>query len=292
MNWLVIPLVKGLSKFISLWPRKLQLFVGKVLGLIWFYIIRVRRKLVLEHIKKAFPEKSEEEIKKIARDNFINYGQGFIELLLLPSMNNKLYKKLVLTDGFEENFQTALAERKGVYLLSLHMGSWEFMSAAGVYLGMPIHVISKKMKAKSLNEVWVNMRIGQGIKIIPEAKSTFQILKAIRNGDAIGFILDQFMGPPVGVRTKFFGHETGTMAALALFADRTRSPVVPVYNIRQSDGRLKIYFEKPIEFVEQGSTAKNISFMTQAYTSRIEEIIKQTPEQWLWLHRRWKPFRE
>ncbi|MBK9293239.1 MAG: lysophospholipid acyltransferase family protein [Oligoflexia bacterium] len=96
----------------------------------------------------------------------------------------------------------------------------------------------------------------------------------------------------MGVKTKFFGHETGTAASLALFADRTKAPVVPVYCIRNSTGKITTVFEEPIEFMEQGGTEKNISFMTQVYTSRIEDIIKKYPHLWLWLHRRWKPFRE
>jgi KDO2-lipid IV(A) lauroyltransferase len=166
------------------------------------------------------------------------------------------------------------------------------MSATCEILKIPLHVITKKFKAKNLNEFWVRLRKARGIKLIAEEKSTFEILRAIRQGQAVGFILDQFMGPPVGVKTQFFGYPTGTAAALALFADRTRAPVIPVYNVRQKDGRLRIVFEKPVEFMEQGSRDKNISFMTQVYTNRIEGIVRKYPEQWLWLHKRWKPFRE
>ncbi len=100
------------------------------------------------------------------------------------------------------------------------------------------------------------------------------------------------MGPPVGVRTQFFGAETGTAAALALFADRTHAPVIPVYNIRLPNGKIRVIFEEEVSFLEQGSTDKNIAFMTQQYTSKIEQIVKKYPDQWLWIHRRWKPFRE
>ncbi len=223
--------------------------------------------------------------------NFIQYGRGFIEFLILPNFSEAVFNKLFKVENFEI-YKSAIEQKKGAFLLTLHIGSWELMSATSEHLKIPFHVITKKFKTKWLNKIWVQLRLNRGIKLIEEEKSTFQILKAIRKGEVIGFILDQFMGPPVGRRTKFFGYETGTAASLALFADRTRAPVIPVYNIRDPNGQIRIVFESEIPFMEQGSTEKNISFMTQIYTSKIEEIVKQYPDQWLWIHRRWKPFRE
>ncbi len=291
MIWLLTTFIKIISFITKSVPRSLRMMFGKFLGLIWFYVIRIRRDVVFQNIKTAFPLKSEPEIYQVARENYMNYGCGFIEFLLLPSMDEKLFNNFVAVEGFDI-YQTAFKENKGVLLLSLHLGNWEFMSATCEMLKIPLSVLTKKFKSKLLNDVWVNLRMARGVKLLSDEKSTFQILKAIRKGEVVGFILDQFMGPPVGSKTVFFGHETGTSAALALFADRTRAPVIPVYNVRQPDGKLKIVFEKAVEFMEQGSTAKNISFMTQVYTSRIQEIVEKNPEQWLWLHRRWKPFRE
>lgn len=244
----------------------------------------------MESMSLCFPEKSKAEIYQMAKANYINYGCGLIELLWMPQFSEKTFKKWIVVKGFEK-YQKAMGEGKGVFLLTLHMGAWELMTATNQVLKIPIHVITKKFKAKGLNQVWVNMRKAKGIKLIEEEKTTFQILRAIRGGECVGFILDQFMGPPVGVLTTFFGRPTGTPAALALFAGRTQAPVVPVYNYRRSDGSLEIVFEDPIPFMEQGSTEKNISFMTQIYTNKIEDIVRKHPEQWMWLHRRWKPFR-
>jgi KDO2-lipid IV(A) lauroyltransferase len=291
MTWLLTKIISFFCLCVVAMPRRLQLFLGESLGLTWFYIIPIRRKTALENLKIAFPELTDAARWKIARSNFKNYGCGFLELLLLPHFDFKLFKKLVTFHGWE-NYENALSQKRGVFFLTLHMGSWELMSGTQGHAGIPLHVITKKIKAKSFNKIWTDLRLGQGIKLISEEKSTFQILKAIRRGEVVGFILDQFMGPPVGTRVKFFGKETGAPAALALFAERTRAPVIPIYNVRQPDGRIHVYCEPAIEFTEQGSTAENISFMTQVYTSKLEEIVKRYPTQWLWIHRRWKPFRE
>jgi KDO2-lipid IV(A) lauroyltransferase len=291
MTWLLANIVKLLCWLVACLPRRVQIFVGKTLGLVWFYIVPIRRKVALENLSVAFPEKNISEIWKLARVNFQNYGCGFVELLLLPHFDKKMFDKLVVRHDWE-NYENAKSKGKGVFFLTLHMGSWELMSATQAHLGIPLHVITKKFKARTFNSIWVELRLGQGIQLISEEKSTFQILRAIRKGEVVGFILDQFMGPPVGSRVRFFGKETGAPAALALFADRTRAPVVPVYNIHGDDGRIHIYCEPEVPFVEQGSMKQNISFMTQAYTSKIEDIVRRHPEQWLWIHRRWKPFRE
>lgn len=291
MTWLITITVKAASWVVITLPRRLQVLAGRALGLTWFYLVPIRRRVALENIQKAFPHWNAHKRFAMASKNFQNYGCGLVEFMMLPHFDEDRARELFTIENLHY-YKEAVAKNKGVFFLTLHIGSWELMSAIGPLLGIPIHVITKKFKAKGLNKVWIDLRNQRGIRLIEEEKSTFQILRAIRNGDAVGFILDQFMGPPVGVRTKFFGEETGTPAALALFADRTRAPVIPVYNVREKNGKLRLVFEPEIPFMEQGSTAENISFMTQVYTSKIEEIVKKFPEQWLWIHRRWKPFRE
>lgn len=291
MTWLIAALVKFFCTITAMIPRKLQMRAGSALGLFWFYVVPIRRRVAIENLKKAFPGWTDQKIWSTARANFKNYGCGFLEFLLLPVLDEKRVKELLEIEGLEY-FEKAKSLKKGIFFLTLHLGSWELMSASSLALNIKLNVITKKIKRKSLNAVWTKMRLAKGLRLISEEKSTFEILRAIRRQEVVGFILDQFMGPPVGTRVKFFGIETGAPAALALFADRTRAPVIPVYNVRLPNGKIRVVLEEPIPFMEQGSIEKNISFMTQVYTSKIEEIVKRYPEQWLWIHRRWKPFRE
>lgn len=291
MIWFLTAVIRSACWVTASLPRRLQVFFGTCLGTFWYFVIPIRRATAREHLRLAFPDWSERQVRRCALENYRNYGRGFVEFCLLPHLNEKRFKKLFVVDGFE-NYKNAFEQGHGLFFLTLHIGSWELMSATARLLKIPLHVITKKFKARSLNQIWVDLRLDRGIKLIREEKSTFDILKAIRSREVVGFILDQFMGPPVGVKTIFFGRETGAPAALALFADRTRSPVVPVYNIREKNGKIRIVFEPAIPFMEQGGTEQNISFMTQQYTSKLEEIVKKHPEQWLWIHRRWKPFRD
>jgi len=104
------------------------------------------------------------------------------------------------------------------------------------------------------------------------------------------FVLDQFMGPPIGVKTLFFGKETGTAMGLTVMAKRTGAPVIPVYCHERADGKQVVSCESEIEFEEKGEKSETLTYMTQKYTDKLESIIKLYPEQWMWVHRRWKKF--
>jgi KDO2-lipid IV(A) lauroyltransferase len=136
------------------------------------------------------------------------------------------------------------------------------------------------------------MRRKHGTRFISPEKSSFEILRALRRNEIVIFVLDQFMGPPIGVRTRFFGKETGTAAGCALMAGRTGAPLIPCCTYRRSDGRHVAFFEAPIPFLDDGLREKNIAVMTQIYTDKIESYVRLYPGQWMWIHRRWKEFRE
>src|SRR5690606_4605148 len=121
--------------------------------------------------------------------------------------------------------------------------------------------------------------------------SSLQILKILKKTGMDVFMLGQFTGPPIGDKTKFFGHETGTAMGLAILAVRANSPVVPIYTYRLSDGRTAIRFLPEIPFVPAANQDETIAQMTQRYCDVIESIVRQHPEQWMWVHRRWKQFK-
>ena len=196
MTWLLTTVVKIFCWVIAHLPRSVQVFIGRNLGGVWFYLVPIRREVALANLALAFPEMTEKQRWNIACENYKNYGCGFLELLMLPYFDEALFKKLIVMHGFE-NYHNAVKKGKGVFFLTLHMGSWELMSASQGHAKIPLHVISKKFKSPRFNKIWLDLRLDQGIHIIDEEKSTFQILRAIRKGEVVGFILDQFLGPPV-----------------------------------------------------------------------------------------------
>jgi Kdo2-lipid IVA lauroyltransferase/acyltransferase len=288
---------RALSGLIYILPRSFKKALGEFIGFLWFDVFRIRRNVAIENVKKAFPELSHQEQVRIARSSLKHMGRTIIEYTSFPFAGRAEFDREFVTTG-TENLDAAFAKNKGVLLLTLHLGNGDLAIAALSRRNLPINLISKEFKTRWLNDLWFGMRAKHGTKFISHQKSSFDILRALKRNAAVFFVLDQFMGPPIGVRTHFFGHETGTAAGLALMALRTGAPVVPCYTFRRDDGLSEMVFEPEMpsysdeESTDDSLKETKIALLTQIYTDKIESIIRKYPEQWMWIHRRWKAFRE
>lgn len=280
-------------------PRSARSLLGDIIGLLWFDVLRIRRRVAIENVGIAFPEKDLKERTRIARMSLRHMGRSIVEYSLFPFFRAADIPKHFTIHG-QEHLDRAYAKGKGVLFLGLHLGNGDFGIAAMSRRGWPVSLISKEFKAKWLNDLWFGMRAKHGTQFISPEKSSFQILRALKAKRVVFFVLDQFMGPPIGCRTRFFGRETGTAMGLAIMAERSGAPVVPSFTYRDRDGRHVIVFGPEIPWSENlghdaspasdVSRDENIASMTQIYTDKIEDMIRQHPEQWMWIHRRWKNF--
>lgn len=271
-------------------PRPIQFLLGDFIGILWFDILRIRRQVVLDNLQKAFPEKSIKERIKMGRWSLRYLGRSLIQYSYLPFMDINKIKKLVKLEGFE-HLDEALAQNKGVCLLTLHLGNGDLGVAALSLAGYSINLISKEFTLRWLNDMWFGMRARLGTKFIAPRNSSYSILKALKANEVVIFVLDQFMGPPIGVKTKFFGHETGTAMGLTVMSKRTQAPVVPIYMKWNEDGSHTLTCLPAVEFEEQSTNEETLTYMTQKYSNQVEDIIKKHPEQWMWIHRRWKKYK-
>ena len=242
----------------------------------------------MENLQRAFPEKSKSERFQIGRRSFLNMGRNLTEYAFFPFLEPSFL------DGVHfaglENIDRALEENKGVCLVSLHLGNGDLAGAVLALKGYSLVLISKIFKIQWINEVWFGLRQRVGVQFIPPRNSSYAILKALKKNEVVVFVMDQFMGPPIGAQVNFFGYETGAALGLAVIAQRSQAPVVPIYTFRDDKGKTHIYVEPEIPFVEKGD--KGLAYMTQVYTDWVEEKVRERPEQWMWLHRRWKKFQE
>jgi Kdo2-lipid IVA lauroyltransferase/acyltransferase len=269
-------------------PRPLHRFISWCLGVLWFDILRVRRKVVLDNLKIAYPNLSDQERLKIARESMFNMGRTIVDVMLLPFINQAWSDKHMEIRGYE-HYEKARAAGKGVIFLSLHLGNGDMAVCAMSLIGMPVHVITKTFKSEWLNELWFSARKKHGSKYISDRKSSFDILRVLRNNEIVVFVLDQYMGPPLGVKTKFFGKETGTAMGLALFHERADCPVLPVYSYYEN-GKAICQIDPPIPLESKKDRDETILHMTQVYCDHIEKLVRARPGQWMWVHRRWKEF--
>ena len=257
------------------------------IGIFWFDILRIRRNDAIKNVKRVFPDITDQQATKMARKSLYHMGLTLTEFFSMPFLWEKEFREMYDVEG-EEHLKQAYGENKGVFIMSVHLGNGDLGTAALASWGYRVSIISKIFKTKWLNDLWFSSRQAKGVEFIPPRKSSYEILKALKANKGVIFVLDQYTGPPNGILTTFFGYETGTAAGLALFAQRSGAPVVPVYTYRTGPLKHKIIVEPPIEFEEKGEKDETLRHMTEKYNRVVEKAILKAPEQWMWVHRRWK----
>lgn len=280
---------KALAFLFWISPRPVGKWTGYFLGFLWFDVFRIRREVVLENIKKAFPEMEGKEAIKIGRRSLLNLGHNFIEYSYLPFLNKKNIHKVAKVSG-KENLERALSHKKGVLMLTLHLGHGDLAIAALSLSGFPIALVSKTFKLQWLNDLWFGMREKLGTEFIPPRDSSFQLLKKLKSNKVVVIPLDQFTGPPIGVRTTFFGVETGTAAGLATMALRSGAKVVPAYTYRMASGVHQVEVLPEIDMTPFKGHEDASALATQHFNLILEDFVRKHPSQWMWIHRRWKRF--
>ncbi|MEI6079519.1 MAG: lysophospholipid acyltransferase family protein [bacterium] len=282
---------------VRLMPRRLELVFGELLGWVLYHVVRFKRNNVRRNLLMAYETELRDgrmalnEIKKIERENYSHYGRLVFEILHIPFDASRFAKKNVKVHNVE-HLKNAISKKKGVFFLTAHTGYWEIMGVMGMKYDIPLNIITKYLRIKFFDDIWVKSRESYGIKLIDEVRSARSVLKALHNGEVVGMVLDQFMGPPIGERILFFGKPAWTISSLAWFVQKTGAAVVPVVNYRKKDGTFDLVLYPEIDFEKVGSDDMNVKHNTQRYSDVVEGFVRKCPEQWIWVHRRWKRVKE
>lgn len=266
-------------------PRAVQVLCGKALGRL-LGALGLRRKVVLFNLELTKLDKHPEILNR----SYEALGQLILEILLLlagPSQMRRFVNKYADLKG-KEHWERAQSEGKGVIFLSSHLGNWELMLATGA-----AHGISAMMVTKQLKPAWIHKAIEIGRKhagydATYEPRTLKDILKRLSNKKTIGFVLDQYAGAPVGVRVPFMGVHVGTNTVIAMIAKRTGARVLPVTNFRTQEGRHHVEIYEALEWIVDPDPNREIALNTANYAKVLESHIKEHPDQWLWIHRRFK----
>ncbi len=189
----------------------------------------------------------------------------------------------------------ALARGKGVLVLTGHFGNFEVATVAGL-AGFPemhgrIHFVRRAIKPRWLDD-WVNRRFRRGgFGVLGKRGSLDAILERLAAGDMVVFPFDQHASPPDGIKSEFFGHPAWTFKSLAIIALSTEAPVLPAAAWRENSGRHVLRFEEPLPIIDRQNVNDEIRLNTRAYNAALERLVLRHPEQWFWVHRRWKVVR-
>ena len=262
--------------------------IGASLGwLLWS--LRVRRRVVLENLALAFPDKPRGERRAIARATYRHLGRMVPEFLRAPAMGSEELERLFVYQGWEI-YEQARALGRGVIACTGHFGYFDLLAAAHALKGIPMTVITRKMGRSRANDGWREARARTGIRELTVKKG--ETLKAARRalgaGGVLGYVIDQNQPLRRAVFPTFFGVPAATSATPAVLALRTGAPVLFVLAVPMEDGRHQVVIEGPLQMPDTGDRGRDVLAFLQDLNDRLERWIRLYPDRWYWLHRRWK----
>ena len=288
--------LKGIGHLYFILPRRLQFYGGAALG--WILLkAGFRKSIVEQNLRTAFPDQPPQTQMKLTRSSYEHLGHLIFEVMMIFGPMKKFVEKRVSLQG-AENLREAEKKGKGVIFLSSHVGNWEIMAATGVLLAKAdLLLVTKRLKPVWLHEAIEKARKFYGVRATYEPRTLRDVLADLKKNKAVGFVLDQYAGPPIGVRVPLFGLPVGTSAAVAALAKRTGAVVLPVENYRRPDGDWDVIIYPPLEWKKSNlDMHSELALNTAHYVAVLEKHILHHPDQWLWTHRRFKgdlsPLRE
>jgi len=261
-------------------------------GRLLYRFLPIRRDIILANLRRVYGERvGEDEIVRLALAHYAHLWRLVGEFLKFRWLSAKRKAALVRVDNIEA-LAHALALNKGALVLTGHFGNWEVATIAGIgnypQVRGRFHFVRRALKPAWLDAL-VTRRFNQaGFGVLPKRGSLDAILDTLAKGDMIVFPFDQHARPPDGIEVDFFGHPAWTFKSLAIIALATGAPVLPASAWREPDGRHVLRFEDALPPIETDNTREAIRVTTRAYNEALERLILARPEQWYWVHRRWK----
>jgi phosphopantetheine--protein transferase-like protein len=261
-------------------------------GKVVYHVLPLRRRVVLENLRRVFADSvCELEIRRLAQAYYAHYARFLVDFMRQTFMSAERRKTWIRVENIESPLRVHKAG-KGILLLTGHFGNWEVSTVAGIrqfpeYRNL-LYFVRRPLRPKWLNDfiTWRFKKAGLGT--LSKRGSLDQILELLARGAIIVNIFDQHARPGEGVAVDFLGSPASTFKSLALLAMETGAPVIPSYSWREPDGTHVLRFEEPLPLIECEDVGEAIRRNTRAYNAALERMLLRHPEQWIWMHRRWK----
>jgi Kdo2-lipid IVA lauroyltransferase/acyltransferase len=279
--WLAVHMMRVL-------PRELSRAVGAGIGAVAFRALGRLRRVGEQNLKLAFPEMTEAKREGVLRLVYRNLGFLLAEFCLMPDYTAQEASRFIRYEGLE-NYLAAREKGKGVLVLTGHLGAWELSSFYHSLMGMPMGMVIRRLDNPLVDEFVNRIRCLHGNRVIHKDDFARGLIASMRAGETVGILMDTNMTPPQGVFVPFFGAQACTASGMARIALKTGAAVVPGFLLwEESEQKYVLRFGEELEVVHTRDSETDAVTNTATFTAAIEETIRQYPEQWLWMHRRWK----
>ncbi len=282
-------LARGVSALAQRLPPHWNAAAGAAAGRLFYRLFPSRRVVALANLRAAFgSSRRPEELHRIVRVLFENLGVTLMEIAAIPRIDRAYVDRWVkVAPGCRERLEAALAQGKGVIFLTGHFGNWELISITGALHGYPTQVLAREQGWPRLNRLLTRYRESKGCQVVTKGFAVRQLVQGLQKGGIIGILADQDGGSH-GVLCPFLGRTASTAPGPIGLSLSTGAPILPVFMVRQRGPSHLLVVEEPLAIPEEGTMDERIHAGVAAYLAVLERFVRRHPEQWLWLHRRWK----
>lgn len=260
--------------------------ISRIIGDLLYDRIRLRRSVALENLRVSFPLLDEAERERIARSCYRNFASTAVEFVRLPTPRGRQLTRETEIVG-REHLDAAVASGRGAILLTGHFGNWEWVGAALPAQGFKTRVVVGEQKNRSVDAYINRLRRSMGLGVLSADRDVRGMIAALREGAFLAIVADQDAGRD-GLPVPFFGRIASTAVGPAHLARRLQVPILQGFSVRGPDGRIRLEILAPLWVPADGDESDEIERATRAWSARLEEYVRRYPEQWFWMHRRWK----
>ncbi len=279
IEFAAVRLMQGLAVVL---PRRVAAAFGALMGELVF-LVGIRRRVTKENLHAAFPMLSRRAIRQVARAAYRHFGRVAVSFAWLPQTRPQALNRWIFVRGFDV-FDKVLQRGRGAIVITGHLGNWELMAAIVAALGYPVTGVVTTQRNKRIEELMDELRQSVGVEIVKVREGVRGILSALKRNRLVAILIDQD-AHEAGVFVPFFGRMASTPKGAAVLHLKTGSPLIFVRSHRISRERYVIHFEELNTTMLQPRNAVSITALA---TRELENAIRETPEQWFWMHRRWK----
>lgn len=266
--------------------------LGSALGTVMWNSLPKRRKLAVNAVQQHL-DVNHEEATVIAKKSFMHNCRSFLEIFLVPKINEKFINELVIQYP-EDAFSRIVANNRPIVATTAHMGAWEVLAGLLGEIGSASHraqplVVVRTNKNEDINELIFRLREGRGAKVLSHRNAVFSVLRSLKKNGIAAFLVDHNTKRKEAIFTDFLGETAAVNSGPAFLALRGKALVLPTFLVRDEKGGYKFIIEPPLDTTTlKGTREENIQQITRFYTDAVERVVKQYPDQWFWMHNRWK----
>ncbi len=272
--------------FIRPLPREVRVRFGEALGYLVYSVDRRHRRVAKENLQSAYPRADLSWHKDVARRAFRHIGRLLVEVLTLPQRLEDPLDDLRF-EGWQ-HLQTVQQGGRGYFLVSAHFGNWERIAQFQATMGYPLTMVVRPLDNPYLEELLAEIRECCGNRVVYKRNAVREIVKALRNGGGVAFMIDQNFGEAGRVFVPFFGRPAATTPVLGRIAAKMNVPVLPVFSYPLLGGRYRIVYGTPITSARSGDAERDAMAITEEVTRQVEGAVRSSPGAWFWMHRRWR----